>query len=369
MESPIGRIIVACSIGVLCSIGIVTNAVLISFYIRRPVMRTSTNVYLVHKAVSDLISLLPFPLHLAEILGSGWIFGDWVCKVVASVETLCMLVNANITFAMAYDRYVAVAKPGNGLQRTVTTARNHVAVSWLYGLMLVIPAATASWTVVWLPKEPAPGWLTCGYNWPAGEMYHSIYFGSLLVLFYAGHYLVYISFVYVAWGRVKQSKDEFLTRHDTVQRCRAVASVLIINFLGYFVYWAQHAYTMITLGEDQIQVPHIPSGLLDPLSVASTSAVYIVASGNLFLYSLSMDQWKAVTMDAVHCRCGPVGGRGVVQPFHAESVAVIDVTAAVDDDPPHAINSNNVHRDSDNDSFVNLSHHSDEELEIQDVSI
>ncbi len=206
------------------------------------------------------------------------------------------------------------------------------------------------------------------FLFPAGEMYHSIYFGSLLVLFYAGHYLVYVSFVYIAWGRVKQSKDEFLSRHDTVQRCRAVASVLIIIFVGYFVYWVQHAYTMISLGKEQIKAPHIPSGLLDPLSIASTASVYIVASGNLLLYGLSMDQWKGVTMDAVHCRCGSGGG---VQPFHAESVAVIDVTAAVDDEPPRAINSNinNVHRDGDNDSFVNLSHHSDEELEIQDVAI
>ena len=293
-SSQLTVIIIATIMSVLCLTGIVTNTIAIVYYVRRPIMRTSTNVYLVHKAVSDLVSLLLFPLHLVEMLSPdvGWIFGDWVCKFVASLETLCVIASANITFAMAYDRYVAVANPGNGLERTVTKARNHVFVSWMYGFILVIPAMTSGWTVVWPTNDPALGRRTCGYNWPAGESYHSMYFGSLLFLLYIGHYILYTSFFYMAWGQVKRSKDEFLSRHDTVQRCRAVMSVITLNFIGFSVYWAQHVYTMTIIGENQTKVPHIPSGLRDPLSVAASAAIYIVAGANLFLYNLSMDQWR-----------------------------------------------------------------------------
>ncbi|XP_038066799.1 somatostatin receptor type 5-like [Patiria miniata] len=368
-QLDVGTVVLTASLVVLGTVGILTNAALIFFYVRRPIMRTSTNVFMVHKALPDLISLLPVPLRLLEILSGedGWSSSGWMCKFVVTVETLCMIVSANIVFALAYDRLTAVTKPGDGLERTVTKARNHVAAAWVYSLLLALPVAAASWVVVWPPgnsfKQP-----TCGYRWPAGEMYHSMYFGSLLVIIFALHYVFYACFAYLTWKRVRQSKEEFLARHDTLQRCCAVAGIICLNFIAYFVYWAQHVYIMVSLGEDQTHVPHIPSSLTDPLSIAASVAVYVAASSNLLIYSSCMDQWRSVARDALRCRCGAGGG---VRPVNGEdAVAVIDVTAATDE-PQSNIGHLNRDDDNDNHSIINLANpqQSDEEMDVQEIAL
>ncbi|XP_022080341.1 somatostatin receptor type 5-like [Acanthaster planci] len=365
----VSMVVLAASTAVLGTLGIVTNAASIIFYVRRPIMRTSTNLLMTHKAAVDFMSLLPFPLRLLQILSGedGYPFNGWLCKSVVTVETLCMIINANIIFVLAYDRLTAVIRPGDDLDRSVTRARHHIAATWVYCLLLALPVTAAGWTVLWPAGDSPLRRPTCGYQWPAGEKYHSMYFGSILVIIFAGHHIVYACFGYFTWKRVRQRKENFLARYDTVQRCRAVAAVICLNFVAYFIFWAQHVYVMIHLGDDQTHVPHIPSDLTDPLSVAASVAVYVAASSNLLIYGSNMDQWRGVARDALCCRCGP--GGGVVRPLNEENaVAVIDVTAATDE--PRG-NGHNCVNNNDNGSMMNLGtlQHSDEELEIQDIAL
>ena len=84
-------------------IGLIGNLLVIQIVHKIPEMHTPTNYLLVSMAVSDLVTILLWPVYYLE-------FAKFVCKFVALAE-VSIMVSSNTLTVLAVERYHAILKP------------------------------------------------------------------------------------------------------------------------------------------------------------------------------------------------------------------------------------------------------------------
>lgn len=106
--------------GILVVIGGVGNALVVISVIRKPVMRTARNMFIVNLAVSDaLVCCVGTPLTLMELLTKHWPLPDWpsLCKACGAIQAISIFVSTISITAIALDRYQLIVYPTRpGLQ-------------------------------------------------------------------------------------------------------------------------------------------------------------------------------------------------------------------------------------------------------------
>ncbi|KAJ8319407.1 hypothetical protein KUTeg_004498 [Tegillarca granosa] len=146
--------------------GTIENIIVVVLFCRVKSLRTSTNMFIISVALSDLLMCaLSKPFAIASNLAGVWIFGDSGCKFygflvyflgVTSMYTLC---------ALSFDRCIVITKPFFATNITHTVAGIIIAGCWLLGMFwailpligwnsyeLEVPYTSCS--VVWDSKEP-----------------------------------------------------------------------------------------------------------------------------------------------------------------------------------------------------------------------
>ncbi|KPJ07298.1 Putative neuropeptide Y receptor 11 [Papilio machaon] len=94
--------------GILVIIGAVGNALVVISVVRKPVMRTARNMFIVNLAVSDaLVCCVGTPLTLMELLTKHWPLPDWpsLCKACGAIQAISIFVSTISITAIALDRY------------------------------------------------------------------------------------------------------------------------------------------------------------------------------------------------------------------------------------------------------------------------
>ncbi|KAM3957982.1 neuropeptide F receptor [Aphomia sociella] len=106
--------------GILVIIGAVGNALVVISVVRKPVMRTARNMFIVNLAVSDaLVCCVGTPLTLMELLTKHWPLPDWpsLCKACGAIQAISIFVSTISITAIALDRYQLIVYPTRrGLQ-------------------------------------------------------------------------------------------------------------------------------------------------------------------------------------------------------------------------------------------------------------
>lgn len=106
--------------GILVVIGAVGNALVVISVVRKPVMRTARNMFIVNLAVSDaLVCCVGTPLTLMELLTKHWPLPDWpsLCKACGAIQAISIFVSTISITAIALDRYQLIVYPTReGLQ-------------------------------------------------------------------------------------------------------------------------------------------------------------------------------------------------------------------------------------------------------------
>ncbi|CAH0721066.1 unnamed protein product, partial [Brenthis ino] len=114
------RALVLTFYGILVTIGAVGNALVVISVVRKPVMRTARNMFIVNLAVSDaLVCCVGTPLTLMELLTKHWPLPDWpsLCKACGAIQAISIFVSTISITAIALDRYQLIVYPTRpGLQ-------------------------------------------------------------------------------------------------------------------------------------------------------------------------------------------------------------------------------------------------------------
>ncbi|XP_030643501.1 C-X-C chemokine receptor type 1 [Chanos chanos] len=119
-------------------LGLVGNSVVIFVVSSMENRRTSTDVYLMHLAVADLLFSLTLPFW-AVYVRSGWVFGTFLCKLLSGVQEAALYSCVFLLACISIDRYLAIVKA------TQVTPRSHQLVGivcivvWLGACLLSLP--------------------------------------------------------------------------------------------------------------------------------------------------------------------------------------------------------------------------------------
>ncbi|NXC43248.1 CCR9 protein, partial [Penelope pileata] len=123
------------------SVGTVGNALVVLIYCKYRFRRSMMDRYLLHLAVADLLLLFSLPFW-AKAASDGWIFGNFMCKVVNSMYKInfygCILFLTCISF----DRYITIVqatKAKTSKQRRLLRSKLVCLTVWLTSVSLCLP--------------------------------------------------------------------------------------------------------------------------------------------------------------------------------------------------------------------------------------
>ncbi|XP_054747447.1 neuropeptide F receptor [Anastrepha obliqua] len=121
--------------------GTVGNILVVVAVLRKPIMRTARNLFILNLAISDLLlCVITMPITLLEILSKYWPFGmfELLCKLVAMLQAVSIFVSTISITAIAFDRYQLIVYPTrDSLQ--VTGVIIILGFIWLLAVLLASP--------------------------------------------------------------------------------------------------------------------------------------------------------------------------------------------------------------------------------------
>lgn len=127
--------------GILMVIGAVGNALVVISVVRKPVMRTARNMFIVNLAVSDaLVCCVGTPLTLMELLTKHWPLPDWpsLCKACGAIQAISIFVSTISITAIALDRYQLIVYPTRHGLQTMGALTTMVFI-WITAFFLASP--------------------------------------------------------------------------------------------------------------------------------------------------------------------------------------------------------------------------------------
>lgn len=120
-------------------LGVAGNSLMITVLLQRWRLLRINEIYLLHLALADLMLLVTFPFTVAEHL-NGWVFGEFLCKLVNMVRHLNILCGSLLLAFIGFDRYLAIVHAVASLQsRRRKTVHVTCTILWLVCLALSFP--------------------------------------------------------------------------------------------------------------------------------------------------------------------------------------------------------------------------------------
>ncbi|XP_055904470.1 neuropeptide F receptor isoform X4 [Eupeodes corollae] len=126
---------------VLIVFGAVGNTLVVIAVVRKPMMRTARNLFILNLAISDLLlCLVTMPLTLMEILSKFWPFGTCavLCKMIAMLQATSIFVSTISISAIAFDRYQVIVYPTRNSLQFLGAISTLMGI-WFLALILASP--------------------------------------------------------------------------------------------------------------------------------------------------------------------------------------------------------------------------------------
>lgn len=139
-------------------LGVGGNGLMITILLRRWRFLRIAEIYLLHLALADLMLLFTFPFDVADAV-SGWLFGEFMCKLRGLLQNLNLLCGSFLLACIGFDRYLAIVHAIPSIQiRRPKTVHLICILLWLICLGLSVP------NVAFLTVINDTSQLFCDYN-------------------------------------------------------------------------------------------------------------------------------------------------------------------------------------------------------------
>lgn len=112
---------------------------MITVLLRRWRLLRITEIYLLHLALADLMLLITFPFSVVESV-TGWLFGEFLCKLVGLMKNLNLLCGTFLLACIGFDRYLAIVHAIPSMRsRCPRTVHLTCILLWMVCLGLSVP--------------------------------------------------------------------------------------------------------------------------------------------------------------------------------------------------------------------------------------
>ncbi|XP_010149345.1 PREDICTED: LOW QUALITY PROTEIN: C-C chemokine receptor type 9-like [Eurypyga helias] len=126
---------------IIFSVGTVGNALVMLVYCKHRFRRSMMDRYLLHLAIADLLLLFALPFW-AKAASDGWIFKNFMCKVVNSMYKINFYGCTLFLTCISFDRYITivqVTKAKTSKRRRLLRSKLMCLAVWLTSISLCIP--------------------------------------------------------------------------------------------------------------------------------------------------------------------------------------------------------------------------------------
>ncbi|XP_077595530.1 somatostatin receptor type 2-like [Stigmatopora nigra] len=264
----------------VCAVGLCGNALVIYVILRYAKMKTVTNIYILNLAVADVLCMMSLPFIALQLALVHWPFGEALCRVIMTVDSLNQFTSIFCLTVMSMDRYLAVVHPIKSTKwRKPRTAKLINLAVWGVSTLVILPTMIFSG----LNKVPV-----CGIVWPEPQdvYYTAFIFYTFLVGFFLPLaviclcYLLIIVKVKSSGMRVGSAKRKRSERKVT-RMVSIVVAVFVLCWLPFYVF----NVTSVT-------------GSIRPTSAMKSTFDFVVVLGyanscaNPVLYAFLADNFK-----------------------------------------------------------------------------
>ncbi|CAB3401936.1 unnamed protein product [Caenorhabditis bovis] len=105
-------------------LSVIGNLLVLIVIVKQRAMRSIINIYLMNLAASDMmLSVVCMPPTLVSMVMNCWMFGNYMCKILAYLQPVVVTASAYTLAVIAFERYFAICKP---LHSRIWQTRSHV---------------------------------------------------------------------------------------------------------------------------------------------------------------------------------------------------------------------------------------------------
>ncbi|XP_048847654.1 somatostatin receptor type 2-like [Brienomyrus brachyistius] len=223
---------------VVCAVALSGNMLVIYVILRYAKMKTVTNIYILNLAVADVLFMLSLPFIAIQLALVHWPFGEVICRVVMTVDSLNQFTSIFCLMVMSIDRYLAVVHPIKSTKwRKPRMAKAINLAVWSISLLVNLPIVIYSGLI--FKKDSC----FCTIVWPEPqENYYKVF---IFYTFFLGFflpltviclcYLLIIVKVKSSGIRVGSSKRKKSERRVT-RMVSIVVAVFVLCWLPFYVF-------------------------------------------------------------------------------------------------------------------------------------
>jgi hypothetical protein len=279
-------------------IGVMGNLLVIYVVLNYGRLKTVTNTYLLHLALSDLIFLSGIPFFLSYLITRGWIFGGFVCKLFFLTQGVNQYTSVIILALLSFDRYLAVCYSAQSIiWRTQVNPNLLLLLTWILSFILMLPIISS--TTIQSTNISTTVQCIINLPFPQSRLFYYIFSAyTLIITFFLPISLMTYFYMRIV-NRLKQRVSQQYRRSRTSMRTRRKVSVLVLAVISVHIcccspYWATQVITISEL------LPQTSSILL-PLSSISQLLLFVNSSTNPILYAFLSEIFRFSFKRVFYC--------------------------------------------------------------------
>ncbi|NXB29777.1 NPBW1 protein, partial [Eulacestoma nigropectus] len=126
----------------VCAVGLTGNTAVIYVILKAPKMKTVTNIFILNLAIADELFTLVLPINIADYLLLQWPFGEFMCKLIISIDQYNTFSSIYFLTVMSIDRYLVVVATTTSRKMSYRTYRAAKIVSlcvWSFVTVIILP--------------------------------------------------------------------------------------------------------------------------------------------------------------------------------------------------------------------------------------
>ncbi|XP_074833191.1 C-X-C chemokine receptor type 5 [Carettochelys insculpta] len=211
-------------------LGTLGNALVLIILKRYKRARTTTENFLFHLALANLVLVLTLPFGVAESL-TGWIFGNFLCKILSAIHKINFYCSSMLLGCISVDRYLAIVYAIHTYRkRRIRSIHLTCVVIWFISLVLILPDLVL--VEVWLDKNNHS---VCNFQ-PVGIHGSNMWLATRFLYHIVGFFMPLLVMCYCYTAIVRTlCQSQRLQRQKAVRVAILVTGVFLLCWSPYHV--------------------------------------------------------------------------------------------------------------------------------------
>ncbi|XP_060631284.2 neuropeptides B/W receptor type 1 [Anolis sagrei] len=279
---------------VICAVGLTGNSAVIYVILKAPKMKTVTNIFILNLAIADELFTLVLPINIADYLLLQWPFGEFMCKLIISIDQYNTFSSIYFLTIMSIDRYlvvVATVKSRKMSYRTYRAAKTVSLCTWVLVTIIILPFS------IFAKIHTEEGRSQCVFVFPSPESFW--WKVSRLYTLILG-FAIPVSTICILYSTMlyKLRHMHLCSNAKALDKAKKKVTIMVLVILGVclFCWTPYHLSTVVALTTD---IPQ--TSLIVGISYFITTLSYANSCLNPFLYAFLDDTFRKSFRKLVEC--------------------------------------------------------------------